>query len=109
MIAFTAIVLAGVGSYLCRAVFIVAMANRRFPPIALRALEHVAPAVLGALVVSMLTTLEGEVMIGVAEASGLIITILVAWKTRNHIYTLFAAMLVLWLVSYLTTEGSLFL
>jgi branched-subunit amino acid transport protein len=109
VITLSAILLAGLGSYLCRALFIVAMARRRFPPLALRALEHVGPAVLGALVVSMLTSLEGEVMIGVAEAAGLITAILVAWKTRSHIYTLFAAMLVLWLVSGLTTEGNIFL
>ena len=93
-----AIVLAGIGTYLCRALFIVAMARRRFPPLALRALEHVAPAVLGALVVSMLTSAEGEVMLGPAEAAGLLTAVFVAWRTRNHVYTLIAAMLVVWLL-----------
>ena len=93
-----AILLAGAGTYLCRALFIIAMARRRFPPLALRALEHVAPAVLGALVVSMLTTLEGEVLLGVPETAGLLTAVLVAWRTRNHVYTLVAAMLVLWLM-----------
>ncbi|MFT6771004.1 MAG: branched-subunit amino acid transport protein, partial [Congregibacter sp.] len=53
---FLAIVLAGLGTYLSRAIFIVVLADRSFPPLALRALEYVAPAVMGALIVSMLTT-----------------------------------------------------
>lgn len=93
-----AMVIAGVGTYLCRSLFIIAMARRRFPPLALRALEHVAPAVLGALVVSMLTTLDGEVLVGPPEVAGLLTAVVVAWRTKNHVYTLFAAMCVLWLV-----------
>lgn len=93
-----AIVLAGIGIYLSRAIFIVALARRRFPPLAMRTLDYVAPAVLGALVVSMLTTAEGVVEIGIPELGGLITAVLVAWRTRSHIYTLFAAMVVLWLL-----------
>jgi branched-subunit amino acid transport protein len=98
VITFGAIVLAGIGTYLCRALFIVAMARRRFPPLALQALEHVAPAVLGALVVTMLTGVDGQLMLGLPEAAGLLTAVVVAWRTRNHVYTLIAAMLVLWLL-----------
>ena len=95
---FLAIVLAGIGTYASRALFIVALANQRFPPLALKALEYVAPAVMGALIVSMLSTPAGDVLIGAAELSGLSAAALVAWKTRNHIYTLVAAMAVFWVV-----------
>ncbi|MFT7288089.1 MAG: branched-subunit amino acid transport protein [Halieaceae bacterium] len=97
MTVFFAILLAGAGSYLSRAIFIVALAQRQFPPLALRVLEYVAPAVMGALVVSMLTTAEGEVAIGVAEIAGLACAAAVAWITRNHILTLLVGMLVFWL------------
>ena len=95
-----AIFLAGIGTYACRALFIVALANQRFPPLALRALEYVAPAVMGALIVSMLSSSEGEVLIGEAELVGLACATLVAWKTRNHIYTLVVAMGAFWVVGY---------
>jgi branched-subunit amino acid transport protein len=94
-----AMVLAGIGTYAMRAVFILAMAKRRFPPLALRALEHVAPAVLGSLVVSMLMSSASALSFGLAEAAGLLTAVIVAWRTRNHVYTLVAAMGVLWMLS----------
>lgn len=97
MLTLIAIVLAGVGSYFSRAIFIVALAEQRFPPLALRALEYVAPAVMGALIVSMLTSADGEVQVGLPELAGLFCAALVAWKSRNHILTLVAAMAVFWL------------
>jgi branched-subunit amino acid transport protein len=96
-----AILLAGAGTYLGRAVFIIALARVRFGPVALRLLSQVAPAVLGALVVSFLTGSDGRLLVGVAEFLGLITAGLVAWRTRNHVTTLAAAMLVLWLVDWL--------
>ncbi|WOJ93342.1 AzlD domain-containing protein [Congregibacter variabilis] len=98
---FLAIVLAGIGTYLSRAIFIIALADRQFPPLALRALEYVGPAVMGALIVSMLTTAEGQVLIGLPEVAGLTCAALVAWKTRNHIYTLLTGMAVFWGVAAL--------
>ncbi|WP_439106701.1 AzlD domain-containing protein [Congregibacter sp.] len=98
---FFAIVLAGIGTYLSRAIFIVALADRRFPPLALRALEYVAPAVMGALIVSMLTSTDGEVLIGAPEIAGLACAAVVAWKTRNHTYTLLTGMVVFWSVAAL--------
>lgn len=91
-----AIVLAGIGTYLSRALFIVALSNQRFPPLALRCLEYVAPAVMGALIVSMLTTADGEVNLAGAELAGLLAAAFIAWRTRNHIYTIIVAMVVFW-------------
>lgn len=100
MTVFIAILMTGLGTYAMRALFIVALADRPFPPLAMRALEYVAPAVMGALVVSMLTTAEGEVTLGAAELGGLICAAAVAAKTRNHIVALLAAMTVFWLVGW---------
>jgi len=102
MMAFLAIVLAGVGTYAMRAVFIVALSKQKFPPMALRALEYVAPAVMGALVMSMLITPEGQVVLGAPELGGLAAAALVAAKTRNHIYALVVAMSVFWLLGLMT-------
>ncbi len=94
-----AIVVVGIGTYAMRAVFIVALAQRSFPVLALRTLEYVAPAVMGALIVSMLTTSEGAVDVGIPEIAGLASAALVAARTRNQIYALLSAMTVFWSLS----------
>ena len=96
-----AILLAGIGTYLSRAVFILVLAQRRFPPLALRALEYVAPAVMGALIVSMLTTPRGDVQIGVPEITGLVCAAIAIRATRSHVYALFAGMGSFWITAYL--------
>jgi branched-subunit amino acid transport protein len=97
-----AIALTGIGTYACRALFIVALAGARFPPRAMRALEYVAPAVMASLVVSMLTTPAGQLGVGTSEVAGLGLAVLVAATTRNHIYTLLAGMLAFWVVGAIT-------
>lgn len=100
MTPFIAILVTGIGTYAMRAVFIVALANRRFPPMVLRTLEYVAPAVMGALVVSLLIDGEGVVSLGAPELIGLATTALVAVKSRNHIITLLSGMAAFWLVGW---------
>ena len=96
-----AILLTGAGTYFSRSVFILALANRRIPPTVRRSLEHVGPAVLGALVITMLTTPSGEVALGYAELAALLAAAIVALGTRNHIYTLLVGMGVFWTVGAL--------
>ncbi len=99
MIEFLAVVIVGVGTYASRSLFILALANRRIPDGVLTALQFVAPAVLAALIVALLTDGEtGQVAIGIPEISAFAIGGAVAFKTRNHIYTLFAGMGVFWIV-----------
>lgn len=100
MSALLAIILAGIGTYFLRGVFVLTLADRQFPPLVLRTLEYVSPAVMGALIVSMLTTSEGAVTLGAAELGGLATAALVAARTRNHIYALLMAMSVYWLLGY---------
>jgi branched-subunit amino acid transport protein len=92
-----AILLTGVGTYFSRAIFILLLSERPFPPLALRALEYVAPAVMGALIVSMLTG-DGAAGIAIPELGGLACAAVVAWTTRNHIFTLLAGMTTFWLL-----------
>lgn len=95
---FFAIVAVGVGTYLGRGIFILALANKKIPDPVLVALQFVAPAVLSALIVALLIDSDGNVAIGVAEVSAFVVAGAVAFKTRNHILTLFAGMSVFWLV-----------
>ena len=95
-----AIVLTGIGSYAMRAFFIFALARYTFPPILLRALEYVAPTVMAALVISMLTTPEGEFAAGLPELLGLICTAIAAKATGNHILALVAGMGTFWLLGW---------
>jgi branched-subunit amino acid transport protein len=93
-----AILATGAGTYFSRSLFILALANRRIPPMLRRALEYVGPAVLGALVVTMLITPEGGVALGPAELLALACAAAVARITRNHVYTLLAGMGLFWLL-----------
>jgi branched-subunit amino acid transport protein len=91
-----AILAAGLGTYFSRAVFIIALANRRIPPFVRLAMEYVGPSVMAALVVTMLMGPEGELAAGPAEALALVAAAVLAWTSRNHLLTLAAAMVVLW-------------
>ncbi|MEM9384898.1 MAG: AzlD domain-containing protein [Pseudomonadota bacterium] len=96
-----AIVVTGAGTYLMRALFILLLAEREFPALAQRVLGYVAPAVMAALVVSMLVR-DGEAQIvGWPALVGLATTVAVASFTRSHVVTLVAAMATYWVLSAL--------
>lgn len=98
MTALFAIVVVGIGTYLSRSVFILALANRRIPDAVLVPLQFVAPAVLSALVVTLLIDDDGSVAIGVPELAAFAVGAAVAWGTRNHLYTLASGMAVFWIL-----------
>lgn len=93
-----AIVVTGLGSYAMRAFFIFALARYTFPPMLLRALEYVAPTVMAALVISMMTTPEGDLDTGLPKVLGLIFTAIAARTTGNHILALVSGMGTFWLI-----------
>jgi len=94
----TAIILTGIGSFAMRAFFIFALARYAFPPLLLRALGYVAPTVMAALVISMLTTAEGQLAAGPPEILGLVFAAFAAKTTGNHIFALIAGMGTFWLI-----------
>lgn len=98
MTAFLAILAVGLGTYLSRSIFIVALAGRTIPPRVVRALGYVGPAVLSALIVALLVDDSGSVSAGVAEVSAFAAGALVGWRTRNLIYTVLAGMAIFWLM-----------
>lgn len=98
-VALIATVAVGVGTYLMRSSFILALADRDIPPPVLQALRYVAPSVLAALVVSVLYGDDGSVrwIELVALATGGI----VGWRTHSIPWVLFSGMAVLWLLDAL--------
>jgi branched-subunit amino acid transport protein len=96
-----AIILTGIGSYFMRVFFIFALARYQFPPIMLQALEYVAPTVMAALVVSLLTTPNGELIAGVPEIVGLVGTAVAAKVSGNHILALLTGMMTYWLIGWI--------
>jgi branched-subunit amino acid transport protein len=95
---FFATLVVGIGTYISRAVFILALAKRRIPDGVLLALQFVAPAVLASLVVALMIDDTGSVALGIPEIAALAIGGGVAFKTRNHILTLVTGMTVFWVV-----------
>ena len=98
MTALVAAVVVGIGTYLSRSIFIVALAKRTIPPAVISALQFVAPAVLASLVITFLIDADGSVAIGAPEIAGLVAGGATAFKTRNHIMTLVVGMTVFWVV-----------
>lgn len=98
MTAFIATVIVGIGTYLSRSIFILALAKKNIPNSVLVALQFVAPAVLGSLIIALLIHEDGSVAIGIPEVAALAVGGFVAYRTRNHILTLVIGMATFWVV-----------
>lgn len=89
----TAIILAGIGTYAMRASFLV-FAHRLadVPPSVQRLLRQIPPAALAAIVVPALLRPEGQIdLLHPRFAAGLVAAV-VAWRTRNIALTLAVGM-----------------
>ncbi len=96
-------VMVGVGTYLTRASFILALADRDLPPIVQRAMRSVGPAVLAALVAALVVGDSG--IIGLwkpVELASLAAAAGVALRFHNLPAALAAGMGTLWLLRWLT-------
>lgn len=91
-----AVLTVGVITYGARAGPILALADRAMPAELQRALRYVGPAVLSALVVSLLAGGRGIRGVEVIELVAVAAGCLVAARTRNLIASLAAGMTVLW-------------
>jgi branched-subunit amino acid transport protein len=98
MTAFIATVVVGIGTYVSRSIFILALAKRKIPSAVLVALQFVAPAVLGSLIIALLIDESGSVAIAIPEIAALAVGGAVTYKTRNHILTLVIGMTVFWVI-----------
>lgn len=94
-----AVLVVGVITYFMRAGLILALADAELPDELIRALRYVAPAVLAALVVSLVSNPElPNRGVSLAEVVGVVVAIPVAWKTKNLIATLGVGMSAFWVV-----------
>ena len=75
--------------------FILVVGDRRLPLTVERFLANIGPAVLAALATSLLLT-DGAAtyLTNAAEVSATVAAIVVAWRTRNFIWTFAAGMVV---------------
>jgi branched-subunit amino acid transport protein len=91
-----AVVLAGLGTFLQRSVFLAAA--RRLvdlPPMTERVLRQIPPAVLAALVLPTLVRPEGALDLWQPQLLAGVVAGLVSWKTRNIALTLLVGMALL--------------
>lgn len=100
LIVLAATVAVGIGTYVMRSVFILALADKEFPAGVREALRYVAPAVMAALVVSIAA--GGEESAGWVEIAALAVGGAVGWKTRSLPWVLVAGMATLWVLRALT-------
>ncbi len=92
----------GLATYGMRSIPILLLADRELPPIVAVALRNVAPAVLAALVVTLIASPdESNFGVSIPEIAGLVVGGAIAWKTRNLIFTLGTGMAVFWLLLWL--------
>lgn len=93
-------ILAGLLTYGLRISFILLIGNRKIPIIFKRTLSLIPPAVLSAIIASELLIKNETLNISINNYRMMagIIAILVAWRTKNTILTVFAGMASLWIL-----------
>lgn len=101
--AFWVILLAGLGTYGARSVFILGVGDRPLPPIVERALLYVGPAVLAALTASLLTNPRGvgAFLESVPEVAGTIVGVIAAWRFKRFDVSFVAAVVTFFVVTAL--------
>lgn len=99
--AVAAVLSVGALTYVARAGPILLLADRPLHPEIQRALRYVGPAVLSALVVSLLAGGQGIGGVDPEEVAAVAAGCLVAARTRNLIAALVAGMVVLWVLIWL--------
>ncbi len=95
------IVVVGLSTYLFRSGVILFIGNRALPERFVRTLQSVAPAVLSALVVTMIADGEGASGIELPEIVGLLIGGAAARLANNLIVGLVSGMVVFWAMNWL--------
>jgi branched-subunit amino acid transport protein len=94
--------LAGAGVYLARASFIVLVGERPLPAWAERLLRNVGPAVLAALITSLLLN-DGITSFATdpAQVVAVLVAVGIAVRTKSFVWTFIAGMAVYWLIGLL--------
>ncbi|HEY6099339.1 MAG TPA: AzlD domain-containing protein [Anaeromyxobacter sp.] len=93
-----ALALAGLLTFATRLSFIVLLGRLEVPPIFVRALRFVPPAVLSAIIATEVLVRDGrpDLSLGNLRLVVSVIAALVAWRTRNVFLTIGVGMASLW-------------
>ncbi len=102
MTAYVVFLLAGVGTYVARALFIALVGERRLPDRVELGLRNIGPAVLAALTASLLTS-DGVVdyVMNVPEVIASVVAVVTSWLTKRYVVSFVAAMAALWTLQWL--------
>jgi branched-subunit amino acid transport protein len=97
------ILLMGLVTYLIRLSLIGALAKIDMPPLVMRALRFVPPAVLTAIFVPEVLLPAGQMdfSLGNARLLAALVAALIAWRTKNVVLTVAAGMGALWIIQWL--------
>lgn len=89
----------GLITYAIRLVFIALEGRLTLPPLVTRALRYVPPAVLSAIIFPEVFRPTGilDISPGNARLAAGLLAAVVAWRTRNVLWTLVAGMIAFWL------------
>lgn len=102
MTAYAVFLLAGLGTYVARALFITVVGERRLPDRIELGLRNIGPAVLAALTASLLTS-DGVIdyVTNVPEVVASILAVVTSWVTRRYVVSFVVAMAALWTLQWL--------
>lgn len=96
---------AGFGTFLIRLSFIQFADRRQLPRSFVRALRFVPPAVLSAIILPAVLKLPGGTLDyapGNPKIIAAVIAALIAWATKNALFTILGGMAAFWALSWLT-------
>jgi branched-subunit amino acid transport protein len=92
-----------IGTFLIRGSFILLIGKRELPPLLSRGLRFVPASILSALVVPQILTRNNALQISITNPqliAGVVATV-VAWRTKNVLFTILSGMVVLWFLQAL--------
>lgn len=102
MTALLVMVVAGLGTYLARASFVLAVGERSLHPVLERAIRNVGPAVLSALTASLLFAEGvGAFLRNLPEVASALVAVALAWRFRNFLVAFGGSVVVLLVLSAL--------
>lgn len=103
MIIWLTIIAAGILTYATRLSFILFYGQIRMPSLMERALRFVPPVVLTAIFFPELLLDDGNLFLSFGNARLLagMLAIVVAWRTKNVVYTIVIGMFALWILQFL--------
>ncbi len=99
-------ILAGMATFAIRLSFIVLMDHSTMPPVVVRSLRYIPPAVLSAIIFPELFLRDGafDFSLGNARLIAGLVAGVVAWRTRNAVLTIVVGMAALWAVTWLAAQ-----